>query len=135
MTTERLPCLQSEPCLAQCRAPAARLPQTLLLASFLGSQQVVEQGSKAVTGTSTPKAQCVQARVAWHKLLTAHLDGVTKLVGPVVSCEGTPFKGNAASTWKTNPHVQSYTIAMDRVRSTPALHDVHKAWPKHTHMS
>ena len=57
----------------------------------------------------------VQARAAWHKLLTSRLDATTKLVGPVVSCEGTPFKGNAASQWKTNPHVQSYTIAMDRV--------------------
>ena len=54
--------------------------------------------------------------MAWHKLLTARLSNTIKLVGPVVSCEGTPFKGNAASTWKTNPHVQSYTLAMDRVR-------------------
>ena len=38
--------------------------------------------------------------MAWHKLLTARLVGKIKLVGPVVSCEGTPFKGNAASTWK-----------------------------------
>lgn len=53
--------------------------------------------------------------MAWHKLLTARLSNTIKLVGPVVSCEGTPFKGNAASTWKTNPHVQSYTLAMDRV--------------------
>ena len=33
----------------------------------------------------------MQGRVAWHKLLTARLVGKIKLVGPVVSCEGTPF--------------------------------------------
>ena len=34
--------------------------------------------------------------MAWHKLLTVRLVGKIKLVGPVVSCEGTPFKGNAS---------------------------------------
>ena len=59
--------------------------------------------------------------MSWHRLLTSRLEGSVKLVGPVVSCEGSPFKGNAASTWKINPHVQSYTIAMDRVSFTQRL--------------
>ena len=101
----------------------------MYICALIGTMRLLSQaraspGQSQHTATSCSEAGLparailvsAQARVAWHKLLTSHLDGVTKLVGPVVSCEGTPFKGNAASTWKTNPHVQSYTIAMDRVR-------------------
>ena len=38
-----------------------------------------------------------------------------KLVGPVISCEGAPFKGRANDKWKLNPAVQSYAVAMDQV--------------------
>lgn len=38
-----------------------------------------------------------------------------KLVGPTISCEGSPYKGNAKGEWRTNPHVQSYVLATDQV--------------------
>ena len=57
----------------------------------------------------------MQVGVAWHRLLTGRLDDQTKLAGPVISCEGTPFEGNAGGQWRFNPHVQSYTLAMDAV--------------------
>ena len=57
----------------------------------------------------------MQERVAWHRLLTARIDDTVKLVGPVISCEGTPLKGDASKKWRAHPHVQSYTLAMDKV--------------------
>ena len=38
-------------------------------------------------------------------------------VGPTISCEGSPYKGNAKGEWRANPHVQSYVLATDQVRS------------------
>lgn len=32
------------------------------------------------------------------------------------SCEGSPWQGDAAGEWRTNPHVQSYVLATDKVR-------------------
>jgi hypothetical protein len=37
------------------------------------------------------------------------------MVGPTISCEGSPFKGNVSAPWRRTPHVQSYALAMDRV--------------------
>ena len=31
---------------------------------------------------------------AWHKRLTSQFDNDTRLVGPIISCEGTSFEGN-----------------------------------------
>jgi translation initiation factor eIF-2B subunit epsilon len=38
-----------------------------------------------------------------------------KLVGPTISCEGTPLDGDVKGVWRRNPHVQSYVVAMDSV--------------------
>lgn len=48
-------------------------------------------------------------------MLTRRLSATTKLVGPVISCEGAPFKGQSNDKWKLNPAVQSYAVAMDHV--------------------
>lgn len=48
-------------------------------------------------------------------MLTRRLSATTKLVGPVISCEGAPFKGQSNDKWKLNPAVQSYAVAMDQV--------------------
>lgn len=37
-----------------------------------------------------------------------------KLVGPTISCEGSPKDGNIDGEWRTNPHVQSYVLATDQ---------------------
>lgn len=55
----------------------------------------------------------VQIQLPWHRLLTQRLSKDVKLVGPVVSCEGSPHQGNVSSEWRTNPHVQSYALALD----------------------
>eukprot|EP00884_Botryococcus_braunii_P023615 jgi/Botrbrau1/9938/Bobra.0012s0035.1 len=51
----------------------------------------------------------------WHRLLTSRLVGDVHMAGPVVSCEGSPWRGNASGEWRRNPHIQSYSIAMDEV--------------------
>lgn len=38
-----------------------------------------------------------------------------RLVGPTISCEGSPYQGNVQGEWRTNPHVQSYVLATDQV--------------------
>ena len=58
----------------------------------------------------------VQSSIPWHRLLTRRLNARTKLVGPVISCEGAPFKGQAPSKWRDSPAVQSYAIALDQVK-------------------
>ena len=35
------------------------------------------------------------------------------MVGSVVSCEGTPFRGNETLEKRQSPHVQSYVLATD----------------------
>lgn len=56
----------------------------------------------------------LQKNLPWHRLLTQRLTSDIKLVGPVISCEGSPFQGNVSDHWRTNPHVQSYVLAMDQ---------------------
>lgn len=51
----------------------------------------------------------------WHDLFFNRLSDHVKLVGPTISCEGSPFEGNAKGEWRTNPHVQSYVLATDKV--------------------
>ena len=38
------------------------------------------------------------------------------MVGPVISCEGAPFKGKGEDAWSHSPAVQSYAVALDQVR-------------------
>lgn len=52
--------------------------------------------------------------MTWHRLLTRRLSNTIKLVGPIISCEGAAHRGNLSDVWRTNPHVQSYVLAMDR---------------------
>ena len=56
----------------------------------------------------------VQKHLPWHRLRTQRLSSDVKLVGPVISCEGSPYQGNVTDHWRTNPHVQSYVLAMDQ---------------------
>ncbi|KAL4428545.1 hypothetical protein ABPG75_002634 [Micractinium tetrahymenae] len=51
----------------------------------------------------------------WQDLFFNKLDDHIKLVGPTISCEGSPWQGNAKGEWRTNPHVQSYVLATDKV--------------------
>jgi hypothetical protein len=62
----------------------------------------------------------VDKKMAWHRLLTTQLEGANDvhIVGPVISCEGSPFNGPegvAKGIWRRNPHVQSWLLAMDAV--------------------
>eukprot|EP01026_Neomeris_dumetosa_P033245 TRINITY_DN2648_c1_g2_i2.p1 TRINITY_DN2648_c1_g2~~TRINITY_DN2648_c1_g2_i2.p1 ORF type:complete len:379 (-),score=31.30 TRINITY_DN2648_c1_g2_i2:28-1068(-) len=53
--------------------------------------------------------------VRWVDLLLAKLNDRVKLVGPTVNCEGSPKDGDPSGEWRTNPHVQSYVMATDRI--------------------
>lgn len=55
---------------------------------------------------------------AWHKRLSERLGGDVHMVGPTISCEGTPRDGGPAAEWRTLPHVQSHAIAVDQVLLT-----------------
>lgn len=59
----------------------------------------------------------VPKKQAWHRILTTRLGGSNgaHMVGPIISCEGTPFNGNPRAKWHRVPHVQSWLIAMDAV--------------------
>ncbi len=57
---------------------------------------------------------------AWHKRLTERLAGDVHMVGPTISCEGTPRDGGPAAEWLSLPHVQSHAIAVDQVRRSLA---------------
>ena len=77
-------------------------------------------------------AVCVWPSAAWHVcgplcvtlsrltrvwlmcVVRSRLTRDVKLVGAAISCEGSPYKGDVDSTWRRNPHVQSYALATDR---------------------
>ena len=51
----------------------------------------------------------------WTQPFLRRLTREVKLVGPTISCEGSPLDGNMNGVWRRNPHVQSYVVATDRV--------------------
>jgi len=53
--------------------------------------------------------------IHWTEPLLSRLDATVKLVGPTISCEGTPLDGDQKGIWRRNPHVQSYVAATDEV--------------------
>lgn len=57
----------------------------------------------------------MQGKVRWQDLLISRLSDKIKLVGPTISCEGSPKDGDVHSEWRINPHVQSYVVATDKV--------------------
>ena len=57
----------------------------------------------------------------WSTILTSKLTSHVKLVGATISCEPSWQGGNTANSMRHNPHVQSYFLATDQVR-TSALH-------------
>jgi hypothetical protein len=57
----------------------------------------------------------VKGKVRWQEAMVAKLSDKVKLVGPTISCEGSPKEGNVDGEWRTNPHVQSYVVATDQV--------------------
>ena len=61
----------------------------------------------------------LQGSKRWHEHITSRINDTVKLVGPTISCEGSPKDGKANGEWRTNPHVQSYVLATDQVRSAP----------------
>lgn len=70
----------------------------------------------------------LQKSIPWHRMLTRRLSASVKLVGPVISCEGAPFKGKENNKWKLNPAVQSYAVALDHV-PPPPLSPLHQSLP------
>ena len=57
----------------------------------------------------------LQGKLKWQDVLTSRLTDDIKLVGPTISCEGSPKGGDKDGEWRTNPHVQSYVVATDKV--------------------
>ncbi|MEW5312893.1 MAG: hypothetical protein WDW38_004491 [Sanguina aurantia] len=56
-----------------------------------------------------------RGRVHWTQPFLRRLVGNVKVVGPTISCEGSPINGDMQGKWRRNPHVQSYVVATDRV--------------------
>jgi hypothetical protein len=56
----------------------------------------------------------LQGHLTWHRLFTERLSSDVLMVGPTVSCEGTPNRLNFSDI-RQNPHVQSYVLALNRV--------------------
>lgn len=52
--------------------------------------------------------------LTWQDALLSQLSESVRLVGPTISCEGSPFQGDVTGDWRANPHVQSYVVATDR---------------------
>ena len=59
----------------------------------------------------------------WTDPFLSLLRGSVKLVGPTISCEGSPFRGNVSGHWRKNPHVQSYAFATDIIGLMVLLED------------
>ena len=38
--------------------------------------------------------------------MVGKLSDTVRLVGPTISCEGSPYKGDVQGEWRSNPHVQ-----------------------------
>lgn len=53
--------------------------------------------------------------IKWQDVLIGRIDARVKLVGPTISCEGSPPGGRVREKWRVNPHVQSYVLATDQV--------------------
>jgi hypothetical protein len=51
----------------------------------------------------------------WTEVFTSKLDERVKMVGSMISCEGSPKDGNAAGEWRANPYVLPYAWATDKV--------------------
>lgn len=51
----------------------------------------------------------------WSAALTARLTADVKMVGPTINCEA--YQASDGKAWGTNPHVQTYALALDNVRS------------------
>ncbi|PNW75479.1 hypothetical protein CHLRE_12g528300v5 [Chlamydomonas reinhardtii] len=64
-----------------------------------------------------------QGYVHWTEPFTSRLVGDVKLVGPTISCEGSPLNGDFRGKWRHNPHVQSYVVATDQVGLQVLLDD------------
>lgn len=60
---------------------------------------------------------CVKGKLHWTLPLLSRLTRHVKLVGPTISCEGSPLNGDFSGKWRHNPHVQSYVVATDQVIS------------------
>lgn len=60
-----------------------------------------------------PCSPPAQGQLHWAAPLLSRLSPSVKLVGPTISCEGSPLDGDQAGVWRTNPHVQSYVVATD----------------------
>ncbi|PNH12741.1 LIM domain and RING finger protein [Tetrabaena socialis] len=56
-----------------------------------------------------------RGRIHWTHPFTSRLVGDVRMVGPTISCEGSPLNGDFRGKWRHNPHVQSYVVATDLV--------------------
>ena len=66
----------------------------------------------------------MQGVVHWTDPFIHRLRGNVKLVGPTISCEGSPLDGVIHGKWRRNPHVQSYAVATDRVRLSQKTYEL-----------
>lgn len=51
----------------------------------------------------------------WSRAFTERITDQVKLVGPTISCEGSPKSASTNSAFRRNPHAQSYLLATDQV--------------------
>ena len=50
-----------------------------------------------------------QNHTRWQDLMVGKLSDRVALVGPTISCEGSPYQGNVQGEWRANPHVQVWS--------------------------
>ena len=82
--------------------------------SCTASPQIPSPPSHLVHCAGSP-----QAERHWSRALTDKVTSVVKLVGATISCEPTSRGGGER---RSGPHVQSYAVATDAVRSFSLLY-------------
>ncbi len=87
--------------------PAIALDATSVVLKMAGECRRTDHPEQVENGAQGSKR--------WHEHITGRINGTVKLVGPTISCEGSPRDGKVDGEWRTNPHVQSYVLATDQV--------------------
>ncbi|KFM25093.1 hypothetical protein F751_1972 [Auxenochlorella protothecoides] len=82
-----------------------------LLASDLAASTYVVVVDSGTAGPFLPAH--LRAHLHWTEPLLARLSERVRMVGPAISCEGTPRGGDVAGDWRRQPHLPAHAWATD----------------------
>lgn len=82
-----------------------------LLASDLAASRYVVVVDSGTAGPFLPAH--LRAHLHWTEPLLARLSERVRMVGPAISCEGTPRGGDVAGDWRRQPHLPAHAWATD----------------------